>query len=97
MFRFCFLIVISFFLIVYYDLKAKYVIEHIDKYDNEYRYNLVRRVTTQVCFLKPISFEEYGDLSTRDISDLVKGRIEEQMAVLDENRIKNGYNRWKYK
>ena len=67
MFRFCFLIVISFFLTVYYDLKAKYVIEHIDKYDNEYRYNLV------------------------------KGRIEEQMAVLDENRIKNGYNRWKYK
>ena len=57
----------------------------------------LRRVTTQVCFLKPISFEEYGDLSTRDISDLVKGRIEEQMAVLDENRIKNGYNRWKYK
>ncbi len=250
MFRFYFLIVISFFLIVYYDLKAKYVLEHFEKYDDEYRYGLVRRVfylirrnanirticfgrenlpkeggyimysnhqgkydfigivsghdspctfvmdeekshelltdkivrllngkrlkkddirqqikeinsiveevkegrkyvyfpeggydnngntlqefkpgafksaksakvpivpvaiydshlvfsesalrrvTTQVSFLEPISFEEYGDMSTRQISDLVKGRIEEQMAVLDENRIKNGYNRWKYK
>lgn len=34
-------------------------------------------VTTQVHYLKPIRFEEYGGLKTQDIADLVRERIQE--------------------
>ena len=62
-------------------------------------YNSYRKVTTQVCFLEPISFEEYGQMSTKEISELVKSRIEAKLDELEENRKANGWNLWvpKYK
>ncbi|MCR5097355.1 MAG: 1-acyl-sn-glycerol-3-phosphate acyltransferase [Lachnospiraceae bacterium] len=60
-------------------------------------FSSLRRVTTQVKYLDPIYFEEYGDMSTQQISYMVKQRIAEQIPVLEENRIKNGYNSWFYK
>ena len=60
-------------------------------------FSSLRRVTTQVMYLDPISFDEYGGMTTRQISDLVKERIESQIAVLEDRRIKKGYNSWFYK
>ncbi|MCR4755034.1 MAG: 1-acyl-sn-glycerol-3-phosphate acyltransferase [Lachnospiraceae bacterium] len=57
-------------------------------------YNSYRRVTTQVCFLEPISFEEYGEMSTKEISELVKNRIEDKLEELEQNRKNNGWNLW---
>ena len=57
-------------------------------------YNSYRRVTTQVCFLEPIDFEEYGDMSTKEISEMVKGRIEDKLEELEQNRKSNGWNLW---
>ena len=37
-------------------------------------------ITTQVHYLKPIEYEEYKDLKTKDIAALVKERIEEKIA-----------------
>ena len=45
--------------------------------------NSLRSVKTQVHFLKPIPFEEYASLTTREISELVRGRI---AAVIDGQR-----------
>ena len=36
--------------------------------------------------MEPIYYEEYGDMTTREISDMVKERIEEGLCKLDENR-----------
>ena len=36
-------------------------------------------VTTQVHYLKPILFEEYGHLKTQDIANLVQNRIQERI------------------
>lgn len=40
----------------------------------------IRPVTAQVHFLKPIFYEEYKDMKTKDIAQLVKTRIEEEIA-----------------
>lgn len=52
-----------------------------------YTYNSLRRVTTQVHYLKPIEYEEYKGLSTEDIANLVKERIESK--VKEQLLIKN--------
>lgn len=39
-------------------------------------------VTTQVHYLKPISFEEYGHLKTQEIADMVHNRIETKMQEI---------------
>ena len=49
-------------------------------------FNSLKKVTTQVLFMEPIYYEEYGDMTTREISDMVKERIEEGLCKLDENR-----------
>ena len=41
----------------------------------------LRRVKTQVHFLKPIFFEEYQGMNTREIAEMVKGRIADVIAV----------------
>ena len=46
----------------------------IDSY-KPFGINSLARVKTQVHFLKPILFEEYADMSTWEIAELVKGRI----------------------
>ena len=55
-------------------------------------FNSLRKVTTQVCFLDPLYYEDYCDMNTQEIAKLVKQRIEEQMEVLEENRARNGFN-----
>lgn len=44
--------------------------------------NTFERVTTQVHFLKPIPYAEYGKLSKQEISELVKGRIAEKLEEI---------------
>ena len=48
----------------------------IDSY-KPFGINSLRKVKTQVHFLPPIFFEEYGQLTTVEIAGLVKARIEE--------------------
>ena len=52
----------------------------IDSY-KPFGLNSLRKVKTQVHFLAPIFFEEYGQLTTREIAELVKGRIAEKMDM----------------
>lgn len=40
-------------------------------------FNSLRRITVQVHFLKPLYYEEYCDLNTGEIAELVKQRIQE--------------------
>lgn len=56
-------------------------------------FNSLRKITTQVYFLEPIAFEEYASKTTREISMMVKERIEEAMNFLRERRETAGYNR----
>ena len=50
----------------------------IDSY-KPYTINTIRRVKTQVHFLDPINYDEYKDLTTHELSDLVKSRIKNKM------------------
>lgn len=52
----------------------------IDSY-KPFGVNSLRRVKTQVHFLAPIFFEEYAQLTTREIAELVKSRIAEKMDM----------------
>ncbi len=68
--------------------QAKAPIVPVAIYDSHivFDYNSLKKVTTQVLFMEPIYYEEYGDMTTHEISDMVKDRIEEGMSKLDENR-----------
>ena len=55
-------------------------------------FNTLKKVTTQVCFLEPIYYEEYSNMTTKQISEMVKSRIEAKLADLEENRARHGYN-----
>lgn len=57
----------------------------IDSY-KPFGVNSLRRVKTQVHFLEPILYEEYGGMSTQEIADLVKSRI----ALVLEKKSKEG-------
>ena len=41
--------------------------------------NSLKKVTCQIHYLEPIYYEEYQDLSTQEIADLVKARIQAKM------------------
>ncbi len=49
-------------------------------------FNSLRKVTTQVFFLEPIYFDEYASKTTKEISIMVKERIEQQMAFLEQKK-----------
>ncbi|MBO4988101.1 MAG: 1-acyl-sn-glycerol-3-phosphate acyltransferase [Lachnospiraceae bacterium] len=68
--------------------QAKAPIVPVAIYDSHivFDFNSLKKVTTQVLFMEPIYYEEYGDMTTREISDMVKERIEEGLCKLDENR-----------
>ena len=68
--------------------KAKAPIVPVAIYDSHLPFdvNSLRRVTTQVCFLEPIYYEEYKEMTTQQISEVVKERIEECMEVLEKQR-----------
>lgn len=61
-----------------------------------FAFNSLKRVTTQVLFMKPIYYEDYSELTTHEISDMVKARIEEGICELDENRKRLQLNRFYY-
>lgn len=45
--------------------------------------NTFEKVTTQVHFLKPIPYEEYGKLKKSEIGELVKGRIKDKLDEIN--------------
>lgn len=52
--------------------------------------NSLRKVTTQVHYLKPIMYEEYKDMKKNELCELVKTRIEEKLTeVLSARDAKN--------
>ena len=46
--------------------------------------NTFEKVRTQVHFLPPIPYEEYGKLRKHDVCELVKKRIQEKLDELKE-------------
>ena len=55
-------------------------------------FNSFRKVITQVYFLEPIYFEEYEEMSTKEISIMVRERIEMKLEYLQDKKQKLGYN-----
>ena len=68
--------------------KAKAPIVPVAIYDSHLPFdvNSLRKVTTQVCFLEPIYYEDYKEMTTQEISEMVKMRIEDCMDVLEGER-----------
>ncbi len=68
--------------------QARVPIVPVAIYDSHivFTYNSLKKVTTQVLFMEPIYYEEYSGLTTHEISNVVKERIEEGLCKLDENR-----------
>ena len=77
-------------------MKAGCPIVPVAIYDSHipFDYNSLRKVTTQVCFIDPIYPEEYANLSTKEVSDMVKARIEDKLHELEDNRRRLGLNKW---
>ena len=68
-------------------LKSKAPIIPVVLYDSwkSMDINTIRPVTTQVHFLEPIYYEEYGHMKKKEISDMVQGLIQQRI-----NDIKSG-------
>ena len=75
-------------------MQAKVPIVPVAIYDSHlvFDFNSLRKVTTQVYFLDPIYYEEYGDKSTIEISQMVKERIEEGLIKLGKSRTHEKWN-----
>ncbi len=75
---------------------AKCPIVPVAIYDSHipFDFNSLRKVTTQVHFMDPIYYDDYAEMSTKEISEMVKERIEAKLADLEKNRKDCGYNRW---
>lgn len=71
-------------------LKSKTPIVPVAIYDSYVPYNTMKmgKVKTQVHFLKPICYEEYKDMNTRQIADMVKGKIEEKLLEISKENQK---------
>ena len=65
-------------------LKSKTPIIPVAIYDSYVPYNTYKigKVKTQVHFLNPIYYDEYKDMNTRQIADMVKARIEAKLEEL---------------
>lgn len=48
--------------------------------------NIFKKVTTEVHYLKPIYFEEYGNLTKSEIAALVKSRIGEKLSEIKASK-----------
>ncbi len=66
--------------------QAKVPIVPVAIYDSHlvFDFNSLRKITTQVYFLEPIYYEDYVDKTTKEISQLVKSRIEKGIVTLGE-------------
>ena len=60
MLRFYFVIIISLPLIIYYILKARYVMRHFDRYDEEYCYRIARNMVKKMMRNGRISTKYFG-------------------------------------
>ena len=69
-------------------LKSKTPIIPVALIDSYKPYNSMATgpITTGVHFLKPIFYEEYKDMNTRQIAELVKNRIAEKIAEETKNK-----------
>lgn len=67
-------------------LKSKTPIVPVAIYDSYVPYNTMKmgKVKTQVHFLKPILFEEYKDMNTKQIADLVKSKIADKLKEVNK-------------
>lgn len=74
--------------------RAKAPIVPVAIYDSHipFENNSLRKVTTQVCFLEPIYYDEYRDKTTQEIGQIVKERIEDCLEFLEETRIDKKWN-----
>ncbi len=45
--------------------------------------NTISKVSMKICYLKPIEYEEYKDMTTTDISELVRGQIVEKIKEME--------------
>ena len=52
----------------------------VDSY-KAFDFNSLRRVTARIYFLEPIYYEEYTDMSTKELAECVKGRIQEAIKA----------------
>jgi 1-acyl-sn-glycerol-3-phosphate acyltransferase len=48
----------------------------------------IGRLKTEVHFLKPINYDEYKELNTHQIAELVKTRIQEKLDEIAESKKK---------
>ncbi len=73
---------------------AKVPIVPVAIYDSHipFDFNSYRKVTTQVSFMEPIYYEDYANMTTKEISEMVRERIQNQLDVLEENRARHGFN-----
>lgn len=73
---------------------AKVPIVPVAIYDSHipFDYNSYRKVTTQVAFLEPLYYEDYAQMTTKEISEVVKNKIERHLEILEETRAENGWN-----
>ncbi len=47
--------------------------------------NTISKVTMKICYLEPVCYEEYKDMTTTEIAEMVKGRIVSKIAELQQN------------
>lgn len=74
--------------------KAKAPIVPVAIYDSHlpFEKNSLRKVTTQVFFLEPIYYEDYKEMTTQEISEMVKSCIEESLEYLEKQRSEKKLN-----
>ena len=77
-------------------MRAECPIVPVAIYDSHipFDFNSLRRVTTQVYFMDPIYPEEYANMTTQQVSTMVKELIENKIEELEQNRKKLGLNTW---
>ena len=72
-------------------LKSKAPIVPVVLFDSDKPYNSwkIGPIKTQVHYLKPIYYDEYKELKTNEIAELVKNRISEKLEELTKKDTKN--------
>lgn len=73
------------------NLKSKVPIVPVVLVNSHIPYNTwnLKKVTTEVHYLEPIYYDEYKDMTTREIAEMVKTRIANKIAEIQENKKKN--------
>lgn len=56
-----------------------------------YKYTSLKHMENDIYFLPPICYDEYKDLKTAEVAELVRGRIAEKLAELDNIPVEDVY------